>query len=188
MKSRVLFKPALEHGVLQPGGLLLVMVVVGAGRSFGIGEGLQLKNLRLLTLPHKISGIAVQVFQWLNFARRPPYFGANNFCRLSQPDFLSQGIGSETSPAVDRFVNASRAAVFLDADFYSGANGRAVGLNALQLELDPMIRMAGVFKQDPLEPIARVGAAHHFIYVLIAIIVEVCEGYCVAFLQVAKAT
>ena len=69
----------------------------------------------------------------------------------------------------------------------AGAEGISVGLDAFEAKSEPVMVVAGIFKQDILVEVAVIGSAEDDVDVLVAVVVEVGKGDPVAFLDVAEA-
>src|SRR5262249_39041243 len=102
--------------------------------------------------------------------------------RLAQPDLLPKRIGAKAAATSDNTVDRAFALVVLDHDLDPGADGHAIGLDAPQLELDPMIAVAGIGEELIAIVVPGVGAAHDRVDVLIPIVVDVAERDRVALL------
>ena len=68
----------------------------------------------------------------------------------------------------------------VDVQADAGANRRAVGFRADQLEFDPVVAEARVLEDGVHRAVAGVGAAELFEDVLVAVVVDVGKGDAVA--------
>src|SRR5262245_67222 len=108
-------------------------------RSFGECERLHHGHHRVrISLTNCVALIGLKIREVLAKARgRPPNLDVPNRTRLPQSNFLSERRTAETAARVHGFADVSFASRFVHGDLDSSADGRAVGLHANQLELQP---------------------------------------------------
>src|SRR5579862_1902672 len=101
---------------------------------------------------------------------------------------LPEWISSKTGGIPDGPVNVPCDAVVSEGKCDARAVCGAVGLDAFELQGDPVIAVARVAIKDALIAVAGQRAAHLFEYVFVAVVLNVAEGDGVAFLQMTEAT
>ena len=69
---------------------------------------------------------------------------------------------------------------------FSSANPGAVGLDACQFQVEPVVAVAGVFEEHIGEDIAGISAADDGVNVLVPVVVDISEGDAVSLLQVPE--
>jgi len=132
--------------------------------------------------------IELKAVDALDFAGDGPKdFDVEDGGGIAEADFLAERGGTETASAGDFAMQGARAGGCEDNDAQAGAAGVAVGFHALELKLDPAIAVAGVGEKLVAVGVARDGAAHVRVDVLIAVVVDIAEGDGVPLLELAEA-
>ena len=99
-------------------------------------------------------------------------------CRLDAPK-----LPPEPTVAVD----VADEALFADTRLDASAHGVSVGLDAFEAEGEPVLAVAGIFKEDILVEVAVIGSAEDDVNVLVAVVVEVGQRRPRGLLDVAEA-
>src|SRR5262249_7313231 len=117
-----------------------------------------------------------EVFHDLHAARRRPGdFGRLDRERVAQANLLAQGRLAEASAGAHGLVNGPQAGGGLHSYLDSRAERRAIRLHAFELQRNPVPAKARILIEYVAIIIARIEAAHHFVNVLVAVVVEVGE-------------
>ena len=87
-----------------------------------------------------------------------------------------QAGGAETSAAADGVEDLAALAALDDGDADARAGAEAIRLHAGQVQLDPVVAVAGILVEREPELVAGIDASHVLDDVLIAGVVDVAEG------------
>ena len=118
-------------------------------------------------------------------ARGPPDFDVHGTGGLAEPDVLPKGRRAERPAAANGAVDASASIGVGDFHVNSRADGRAVGLDADQLDVDPVVAVARVLEQPERMGIAGGRPAHVEDDVVVAVVVHIGERDAVALVELA---
>src|ERR1019366_5520836 len=91
--------------------------------------------------------------------------------------------GPEAAAGAHRAVDLALPVPRLHDDLDPCSEARPVRLDPLELQLEPVVAVARVGEELVVEVVPVGGAAHHRVYVLGAVVVEVGKAYPVALLE-----
>src|SRR5262249_17911658 len=141
-----------------------------------------------LALAELVHPVRDETPELLRLASRPLDLQELRAGRLSEAEVRPEARPAEAAAApherVDFPVPSARGG---EHEAEPCADAEAVGGLADQLELHPVIAVAGVLVDRGPETIVRIDATHHLDHVLVSSLVEVAEGHRVALLEVPEA-
>ena len=143
---------------------------------------------RRVPLAQAVRSVELQSLPALRLmGRRPDDFHEDQFRGVPQTEVRRQRVGPKAAARTDEVVDVVGAAVRSPhAHAHAATNSTSVRLHALGKQPQPAIAVSGIFVEHVLVEVACKGSAHDLKDVLVSIVVEVCKGYAVPFLYVAK--
>ena len=165
-----------------------MMMAVSLGDCSVQWEALQVPGRGLsLILSHFVESIHLKFSENLSPARaRPENLDARDGLGLAQPNFLAERGGAEAAAGADGLIIAVFTGGALDNHVDPGSNRRAVGFDPFEFERDPVVAMPRVQVQNIMVNITTDGAAHIFVDILVAVIIDIAKRNSVPLLQVAE--
>ena len=118
--------------------------------------------------------------------RRPIDFDSGDGIRFAESDLGSKWVGSEAAAGTDPTIDRSFDSILAYRDANASADSGSIRCRANEPKRDPVIAEPWVQEEGVSRFVSRKGAPHFCKDILVAIVVDVSEGYPMALLQVAE--